>query len=341
MEIGKNAGRASPGAAIAGFQPTGDGRLHIGNLFASALPFAQLRTERRKFALIADAHALSLGRVPEGFSEARRRMARELMALGAAESGGVLFEQTAAPEIFALHALLSSFAPLGDLRRMTQFEEKAKAAEGEPLALLAYPCLMAADMFSVGADLALVGEDQRQHLELAKAIARRARERAGIRLSEPAALELEPIRIKSLADPSAKMSKSAGGAGALFLDEPAESLARKIRRAVTDSERLPEDPEEFREDSRPGAANLARICALAEGVSPREILADLAGMGHGALKERTAQSLERRIGPIRERIRGISDEQVERELRRGGEIAREAAARTYAEALRAVGEFRR
>lgn len=325
------------GSAIAGFQPTGDGRLHIGNLFASALPFAALGDSRPKFALIADAHALSLGRVPEGFAKAKARMARELIAVGVADRAA-LFEQTAVPEIFALHALLSSFASLGDLRRMTQFEEKSKMADGEPLALLSYPCLMAADMLALGAASALVGEDQRQHMELARTISHRARERAGIALSSPEALATRSLRIRSLSDPLSKMSKSSASlSGTIFLDETPESLRRKISRAVTDSERLPSDPGEFDARERPGAANLISLCALSEGVSERKILSEMAGLGHGALKARTGDALIALLDPIQRRLDSVTDAQARSILSEGAEQARAVASRTYREALRSLG----
>lgn len=132
VSLAVNNASTSKFSAIAGFQPTGDGRLHLGNLLGSALPFASYPCEGSKFAMVADVHALSMGRIPQGFGAAKNRMLRELIACGVRDTGALLFEQSSVPEILALQAFLAPFTPMGDLRRMTQFEQKSQSAEGEP-----------------------------------------------------------------------------------------------------------------------------------------------------------------------------------------------------------------
>jgi tryptophanyl-tRNA synthetase len=328
-----------PRSAIAGFQPTGDGRLHVGNLLGSALPFAAHLASGSKFAMVADVHALSMGRLPEGFAAAKARMLRELVACGLADGGALLFEQSMVPEILALQALLSPFAPIGDLRRMTQFEQKSKSSDGDPLALLAYPCLMAADILALGALDAVVGEDQRQHLELARAISMRLSRSLGVDLGEPRAVELTAAaRVKSLRDPSSKMSKSdADGAGAIFLSDTREQLAKKIKRAVTDTQALPQKGAELERELRPGAANLVDMCARAMGVSEHEVLARVAGCGHSALKELAIESLDAMLAPIRLRLEQTSVEQAKAIARESARAAREVAARNLERVIQALG----
>lgn len=327
------------GDAIAGFQPTGDGRLHLGNLLGSAAPFAALEGSDAKFAMVADVHAMSVGAIPAGFRQAKARMLRELMACGLSD-GAFLFEQSAAPEILALSSVLATFAPLGDLRRMTQFESKSKVqgVVDAPLSLLAYPCLMAADILGLGAMRAVVGEDQRQHLELARAISRRAKEALGVDFGEPRALELTAaVRIKSLRNPLSKMSKSdADEAGTLYVSDSRDALAKKIKRATTDSRPLPLLGEDFADADRPGLANLLAIAGGCSGASRQEMLAALAGSGHSAVKEMALEAVDGRLSPIRERLAATSDEEVRAISERAAEAARARASRSLEMALGAL-----
>lgn len=326
------------GGAIAGFQPTGDGRLHLGNLLGSAIPFAKLEGRAVKFAMLADVHALSFGSVPEGFKAAKERMLRELVACGLAD-GACLFEQSKAPEILALSAMLSPFAPLGDLRRMTQFEAKAKDAQSAPLALLAYPCLMAADILGVGADEVVVGEDQRQHLELARAIAERAKLRLGVDFGQPRALELtRAVRIKALRNPSAKMSKSdQEESSAIFVSDGRDQIRRKIGKAVTDPQPLPAPGEGYDARERPGMANLLAMASGCSGRSEGDLLAELAGLGHAGLKELCFESVDAMLSPIRERLAATSGQEALAIAAACAGQARERAAASLSAALAALG----
>lgn len=328
-------------ALLAGFQPTGDGRLHLGNLLGSALPFAHARGFGSKFAMIADAHALSLGRVPEGFRAAKARMARELFAAGAGDEAS-LFEQSRVPELLALCALLAPFAQLGELRRASHYEEKLAQSEGEPLALLAYPCLMSADILGLSAMEVAVGEDQRQHLEIARSISARFRERSGVDLGQPRSAEIpcamRAARVKALRDPAKKMSKSdPSGASTLYAVDSRGEISRKLRKAVTDSMPLPAPGEPLDEAERPGAANLLGIVAACEGVSKEAALSRVAGLGHGALKEMAVEAVDALLAPIRLRFEGLGDAECAAALARGAEAARERAAAAYERARGALG----
>lgn len=329
--------------AIAGFQPTGDGRLHLGNLLGSALPFASYKASGVKYAMVADVHALSMGKVPEGFGRAKSRMLRELAACGVGD-GAVLFEQSKVIELLALGQMLAPFAPMGELRRMTQFESKAGDAAAAPLALLGYPCLMAADILALGALDVVVGEDQRQHLELARGISNRIKMGMGVDLGQPRAIELTAgVRVKSLRNPESKMSKSdLDEGGTIYLSDSRADLTKKIRRAVTDAMMLPRvlDGELFDEQARLGVASLLSIIEGVGGGSAMEVLGRLGGQGHSALKELAIESVDAALSPIRDRLAGISDEEARRMAKEGSEIASARARKTLArlmEALDAAG----
>jgi tryptophanyl-tRNA synthetase len=291
------------------------------------------------FAMVADVHALSMGSVPMGYASAKRRMLRELAACGLAGQGFALFEQSRVPEILALSQLLAPFAPVGELRRMTQFETKAKEAEAAPLALLGYPCLMAADILGLGAMRAVVGEDQRQHLELARGVSARLRDALGVDLGQPRGFEpSSAVRVKSLRNPMAKMSKSdLDENGTIYLSDSFEQIQRKIRRAVTDSLPLPAAGEPLDAKARPGVANLLAILTGCSGRTIDQELMDLAGRGNSALKERVALAVEEVVGPISEAIEGGTDESARKLSEAGSERAREAAKPRLDAVLGALG----
>lgn len=322
--------------AMAGFQPTGDGRLHLGNILGSARPFA-LFSFPVKAAMIADAHALSLGEPPRGFSQARLRLARELIALGALDSpGSFLFFQSQVPEALALHAFLSSLAPLGDLRRMTHFESKAIEEQSAPLSLLAYPALMSADLFALGASLALVGPDQAQHLRLCAQIGARLRDRFDLDLPIPRSSELL-FKVASLRDPSRKMSKSdPSDMSSIFLSDSPEMIRRKIRQAQSDSARLPDAPDLFDPIARPAAAALLDLLGAIESLPRDTLLAQMAGLGFSDLKDRLSDRLCAFLAPFQRRLADLTPGEVESALRQGAQAARERASSRYQSLLLAL-----
>lgn len=308
---------------LAGFQPTGDGRLHIGNYFGSIEPFLRHSAgARQSFAMIADLHALSLGAAPRGLAQARLRCAKELIACGCADQGRFIFAQSDNPAISRVFALLSFHTPLGDLRRMTHYEEKKERARGEPAGLLLYPALMAADLMALGASHAAVGEDQTQHMELCAELCRKIELLYGERLDAPRALiPPEAARVKSLSSPEAKMSKSdPSPAGTLYLSEPSFEAERKIKRAQTDSERLPGSIAGLQ--GRVGALNLLSLLAACRGQSLSEALHGLCAEGFGVLKQRLSAALRERLEPIQARLAALSDEEALFILERGAQAAR-------------------
>lgn len=307
---------------LCGFQASGDGRLHVGNLLGSLEPFARAveeATDRGEnclgVALIADAHALSVGPKP-GLEASSLRLAKELRArLG---PDALIARQSRIAPIFELFGLILGITPVGELLRQTHFEQKsagAGPAQGVSALLLAYPALMSADILALGADEVLVGEDQRQHMELARDISRRLIGLGAGAVKEPRGRHAsEAARVMDLRDPERKMSKSSASEdGLIYLSDPEPLVARKIKRAVMDSEFIGVGPEL---DARLGLRNLAGMLGSLQGISAREALAPFDGMGHGALKARVAELLCEALARFRDPAALGSEEQALTQLRR-------------------------
>jgi tryptophanyl-tRNA synthetase len=218
---------------------------------------------------------------------------------------------------------------------MIQFKEKSKGQAGVRLSLLTYPVLMAADILLQGADQVPVGEDQRQHVELARALARRFNGTYGEVFTVPEAV-LPPAgaRVMDLAEPTRKMSKSArDSAGVVFvLDEP-DAIRRKIRRAVTDTG---SDPA-YEPASRPGVANLLDILAACRGGSPADLAAEFSS--YGTLKDAVADAVIEELRPVRERMRELLDDvaQLDKIRKAGAARAAERGSHRLNSALRMIG----
>lgn len=332
---------ASPSLSIrsllSGFQPTGDGRLHLGNLLGSIEPFIESsRSAQSSFAMIADIHALSLGSAPTGLGAARLQCAKELIACGCADEGRALFAQSDVPAISRLFTLLCFHAPMGDLRRMTQYEDKKDKARGEPAGLLMYPALMAADLLALGASHAAVGEDQTQHMEFCSELARKMETLYGLAIAPPKTLlSLSAPRLKSLSSPEIKMSKSdPSPGGVIYLCDTRKERERKIKRAQTDTDALPETTQDL--EARLGAKNLIALLAACRGVSPQEALAPLAGQGFGALKAQLIEALNDRLSAFEARFARVSEAQAREALAQGARLAQEACEPVVSAIERAV-----
>lgn len=220
---------------ISGIQPTG--RLHLGNYLGALKNFVGLEAQGdyECYFFIADLHSLT-----ENYTPAEKRMqiielAADFLAAGLDPKKSVTFQQSQIPASSELAWILNTITPLGELRRMTQFKEKSDGEkESANAGLLTYPTLMAADILLYDAKFVPVGEDQQQHLELARTLARKFNSRFGKTFIEPQAVFTETPRVMNLDDPTKKMSKSRH-AGCLFIDDSPEAIKAKIMRAVTDS----------------------------------------------------------------------------------------------------------
>jgi len=309
---------------FSGIQPTGT--LHLGNYFGAIRQWVQLQEGNECVYCIVDYHALTNEDTdPAELRQARRELALDLIACGIDPEKTILFFQSAVPEHTELAWILGCVTSYGDLTRMTQFKQKAAEQEFVNGGLFYYPVLQAADILLYLADHVPVGEDQLQHLELCRRIARRFNYRFGELFPEPQPILGKGARIMSLADPTRKMSKSYGPEHYVGLMEPEESIKKKIRSAVTDVGLKPG------QEMSPGVANLFEILEL---VAPGELVAELrqqhkeGKLLYKHLKEVLYEHLMRALAPIRERraelaARGEIDELLAAGAERARKIARE------------------
>ena len=315
---------------FSGIQPSGE--LHIGNYLGAVQNWVRLQESYDCLYGIVDLHAITGKYDADALARRTREMAVGLLAAGIDPDRATLFVQSHVPEHSELMWLLNAVAPLGELERMTQFKDKAQRMESIPAGLLNYPILMAADILLYRADLVPVGEDQIQHLELAREIARRWNAEFGRGeefFAEPKPLLTEARRIVGL-DGQAKMSKSLGNAIGI-LDSP-EEIWQKLRPAVTDPARV------TRKD--PGNPEICNIYTLHRYFSPPDTVARVADHCRGAkwgcldCKRELATTMAAALAPIRERAAQLAaaPERVDEVLADGAGRARSLARET----LRAV-----
>ena len=325
---------------VSGIQPTGD--LHLGNLLGAILRWVRMQDEAECLYFLADMHALTVDIEPAQLRTNVREMAAALVASGIDPAKSIIFAQSGVPAHAELCWILNGTARMGWLNRMTQWKDKAgKNREGASVALFDYPVLQAADVLLYRATHVPVGDDQKQHIELARDIALKFNNDFDVELFIPP----EPFigggtaaRVMSLRDGSAKMSKSdPSEQSRIHLTDSDDVVAQKIRKAKTDPEPLPEDPAELA--GRPEAKNLVGIMAAVTGDSDQAVLARFAGQGFGAFKPALADATIALLAPIRERLMELRRDPnaIDAILASGAEKAATLAAPTLAEAYRAVG----
>ena len=287
---------------LSGIQPSGD--LHLGNYLGAVRNWAALPDEFNCFYFMADLHTLTVRQNP---AELRRRSTTQLaqyIACGLDPEKNVLFLQSHVHEHAELGWILNCYTMFGELSRMTQFKDKcAKNADNIHGGLFTYPSLMAADILLYQADYVPVGEDQKQHCELTRDIANRFNNLYGetFKVPEPYIPKVG-ARIMSLGNPTSKMSKS-DPTGCVFLMDSPEEIARKFKRAITDSDTercVRYDPE-----NKPGVANLMNIYASVTGKSFDEIESEFAGKGYGVFKPAVGDAVIETLRPIREEAERI------------------------------------
>ena len=321
---------------FSGIQPTG--RKHLGNYIGAIRQYVEGQ-ERGKPAIfcIVDLHAISVAYDPAELRERLYDTTAILFAAGLDPERCILFRQSDVGEHTELTWMLSAVTAHGDLNRMHQFKDKsAKQRELVSAALFFYPVLQAADVLAYKATEVPVGEDQRQHIELTREVARRFNERFGETLVEPEHRIPEVgARVMDLQEPERKMSTTgATQAGTVYvLDEP-EAIRKKLGSAVTDSGR-----EIIRREDKPGVTNLIDVLAVARSVDPAEIEREFDGAGYGDLKRGVAEGVVEMLAPVRERYAELRPDQaaLEQALAAGAEKARAIAAPTLAEVRERMG----
>jgi len=324
---------------VSGIQPTGN--LHLGNYLGAIRRWVNMQDEGECLFFLADLHAITVYNEPGELSASIREMAAVLIAAGIDPSRSILFNQARVPAHPELAWLLNCTARIGWLNRMTQFKEKSgKNREGASVGLYAYPVLQAADVLLYQATHVPVGEDQKQHLELARDIAIKFNTDYGVELftlPEPL-IGTSAARIMSLRDGTAKMSKSdPSDMSRINLSDTDDQIAQKIRKAKTDPEPLPEAVEEL--SGRPEALNLVTIYAEFAETSPSEVLSEFAGKGFGTFKPALADLAVEKLKPIRDRLETLRADpaQIDRMLAEGAARAAEIAAPTLEGAYSALG----
>ena len=305
---------ADPSAmrVVSGIQPTGD--LHLGNLLGAILRWERMQDEAECLFFLADLHALTVDVDPKVLRSNVREMAAALIASGIDPKRSILFAQSQIPAHAELAWLLQCTARVGWLNRMTQFKEKSgKSREGASVGLYTYPVLQAADVLLYRATHVPVGEDQKQHLELARDIAIKFNTDYDVELfvpPEPYIPTGAAARIMSLRDGSAKMSKSdPSDMSRINLTDSDDQISQKIRKAKTDPEPLPDDPALL--DGRPEAKNLVGIYGAVTGESVEQVLSRFAGQGFGAFKPALADALVALLHPLRSRLEELRNDPAE------------------------------
>ena len=325
---------------LSGIQPTGE--MHIGNYLGAVRTWQKqvASGEEETLFCVVDAHAITVPYKPAELRERILTLATDLIACGLEPSKTTLFVQSDVREHTELAWYLASVTPMGDLERMTQFKDKSAEAESVSSAYFTYPVLMSADILLYKATIVPVGDDQRQHLELANDIAEKFNHDYGVDFFPriEALIPPETARIMSLRDGTKKMSKSdPSDQSRINLNDDADTIAAKIRRAKTDSEPLPADVEGL--EGRPEAANLVSIFAAMTEQKPADVLAANAGSGFGPFKERLVEVLVEHLTPINARAQALLAEpgHVERILQDGARRAAAIADPIVDEAERLVG----
>ncbi|MDG2003212.1 MAG: tryptophan--tRNA ligase [Novosphingobium sp.] len=335
---------------VSGIQPTG--KPHLGNYLGAIRNYVRMQDDAEATGgqclyFLADLHAISMPHDPAELSASTREMVATLVACGVDPDRAILFNQAQVPAHAQLQWLLTGTARMGWLNRMTQFKDKSgKNREGASIALFTYPVLQAADVLLYQATHVPVGDDQKQHLELARDIAQKFNndfcpEDAPVFTLPDPIIPPDTARIMSLRDGSAKMSKSnPSDMSRINLTDEADTIMQKIRKARTDPEPLPS--EEAGLEGRAEAANLVSIYAALAGASTAQVLSEHGGEGFGKFKPALGELLVEKLAPINDRFNELRKDRAALDaiLRQGAEKASALGAPTLEAAYNALGLVR-
>jgi tryptophanyl-tRNA synthetase len=324
---------------ISGIQPTG--KLHLGNYLGALANFIELQNSAPPaggyecFFFIADLHSLTEEFNPKEKSKQILDLVADYLAAGLNPNKSVIFVQSAVPAHAELAVILNNFTPLGELRRMTQFKDKS---ENQPsninVGLFDYPVLMAADILLYNAQFVPVGEDQLQHLELTRTLARKFNSKFGKTFVEPKPLLTQVPRLMSLDDPTKKMSKSRP-AGCLFLDDSPKVIKEKIMRATTDSEK----EIKYNPERKLGVSNLILIYANLTGMTTKAVEALYAGKGYAEFKKELAEIVIESLEPFQKRKQELKKNysNILKNIRMGNKKAERVASKKLLEVKKKIG----
>lgn len=318
---------------FSGAQPTG--QLHIGNYLGALKNWVALQDQYESFYCIVNLHAVTLPQDPAILKQKTLDLARIYLAAGIDPQISTIFIQSDVAEHAELTWVLSCIARMGELERMTQFKDKSKGkSERAGVGLFTYPVLMAADILLYQTNLVPVGQDQKQHLELTRDVAIRFNRDYGETFTVPEPY-IPPVgaKIMSLAEPEKKMSKSdSNAAGSIFLLDDADTVTKKLKRAVTDS-----GTDVKFDESRPAINNLLTIYGLLTGKTNAESEAHFEGKGYGQFKGELAETVVEFLRPFQEKVKEFDDETLEKILIEGAQKARLIARETLQTAYERLG----
>lgn len=321
---------------LSGIQSTG--RLTLGNYLGAINNWVKMQEEYDCYYMIANLHTLTIRNNPEELKNNTLKILAMYIAAGLDPEKNTLFIQSQVHEHAELGWILDCYTYMGELSRMTQFKDKSsKHADNINAGLFTYPVLMAADILLYKADLVPVGEDQRQHLEIARDIAERFNKLYGKTFNVPEAfVKKESARIMGLQDPESKMSKSATNPNdVIFIEDEPETIIKKFKKAVTDSEnKVKFDPE-----NKPGVSNLMQIYSSITGKSMKEIEKEFENKGYGDFKITIANCVVEELKPIQEKYKKLLEnkEYLEKIYTKGAENARKLASKTLREVKDKIG----
>jgi len=319
---------------LSGIQPSGN--LHIGNYLGALQQWVTLQENNTAFYCIVDEHAITVPYEPKELQDKILDAAALYLAAGLDPNKSTIFVQSHVPAHTELAWLLATITPYGELTRMTQFKDKAtKQAAGTSVALFSYPMLMAADILLYQAEVVPVGEDQVQHLELARTVAERFNKRFGKIFTVPRAyVPAATARVMSLTDPTKKMSKSDEPKTYIALSDSADVIRKKIMSAMTETE-----PVFSFTTSGPAVKNLLALYQAFSGEDAASIEATFAGKGYKEFKEALAETVITHLAPLQEKYQAIraNDDELRILLGRGNHQADQVAAQTLSRAKEAMG----
>ncbi len=320
---------------FSGVQPTG--KITLGNYLGAIRNWGPLQEEHNCLYCVVDLHSLTVTQVPADLRKNTMDLVALYIACGVDPAKSSLFIQSHVPQHAELCWILDTISYIGELNRMTQFKEKSrKHADNINMGLMNYPVLMAADILLYQTDLVPVGKDQVQHLELARNLAERFNNRYSDTFVVPEGLVYKQGgSIKSLQDPLSKMSKSDPNENAIItLTDDPDTIARKLKRAVTDS-----DTEVRFGEDKPAISNLLTIYSLTSGESIADAEQRFAGQGYGVFKQAVADAVIAVVKPIQDKQRQLLADKayLESVLKAGAEQAERIAYKTLAKVYRKVG----
>jgi len=320
---------------FSGIQPSGE--IHVGNYLGAIQQWVALQEQNDCIFCVVDWHAITVPYDPKLLQQKIKEVTAVYLTAGLNPEKSIIFVQSQVKEHSELAWLLNTITPLGDLQRMTQFKEKSAKHEKNVCAgLLNYPVLMAGDILLYQAELVPVGEDQKQHVELAREIARRFNSKFGETFTPPKAQIMKiGAKIMSLTNPERKMSKSDGPQSFVSLFDSPEAIKKKIASATTDSGR----EIKYNPAAKPGVSNLLTIYSLFTGKPIKELENEFSGKGYAGFKEQLAGLLVEKLAPFRTKKQEFekTPEIIENVLTQGANKARAIAQETMEKVKAAMG----